>query len=116
MPASIWDVYRQYLGRMISLDELRDWLALHQWNLSDEDEDLADEADVALAHLDDGYGDEDDLRFRLSSTFERRTSTFVMADLVVSHAVLPLISWHETTSERESTAKNKKVRTLTLVA
>ncbi len=66
MIASMQQLYREYLRREVSLDDLRDWLAMNQWELSGLDEELADEADVALAHLDDGYGDEEHLRSRLA--------------------------------------------------
>ena len=81
MTASILDIYRQYLGRVISLDQVRDWLALNQWDLSEPDLDLADEADVALVHLDDGYSNEDLLRVRLSSVLEQYTSQTSLDDV-----------------------------------
>ena len=75
MTISIQDIYRHYLRRQASLAELRDWLALNQWSLSRDDQILADEADVALAHLDDGYGDEDYVRCRLAKALENQTIT-----------------------------------------
>jgi hypothetical protein len=75
MTTSIVDIYRSFLSGGASLDELRDWLALYQWQLSEGEEDLADEADVALTHLDDGYSDEFDLRLRLGVVLERYQST-----------------------------------------
>ncbi len=66
MIASVQQLYREYLRREVSLDDLRDWLTLNQWDLNGLDEELADAADVALAHLDDGYGDEEHVRSRLA--------------------------------------------------
>ena len=66
MTTSIKDAYRMYLEWSMTIGELREWLAVHQWHLVEaEEERLVDEADVALAHFDDGYGDEADLRLRL---------------------------------------------------
>ena len=77
MTTSIQDVYGQYLKREIPLDQVRDWLALNQWDLSGPDRDLADEADVALVHLDDGYSNEESLRVRLSLVLEQYSSQTV---------------------------------------
>lgn len=68
-----WAGYNAYLRQSISLEDFREWLALNQWDLPPDQQELADEADVALAHLDDGYGDEFDLRSRLAGVLERRT-------------------------------------------
>lgn len=73
MNASVQQLYREYLRREVSIDDLRDWLALNQWELNGLDEELADEVDVALAHLDDGYGDEDHLRSRLAFVLRMHT-------------------------------------------
>ena len=73
MIASVQQLYREYLRREVSIDDLREWLALKQWELNGLDEELADEADVALAHLDDGYGDENHLRNRLAFVLQTNT-------------------------------------------
>ena len=57
MATSTINIVRMYLGDEISLDALREWLALHQWELDRSDLDLADSVDVALTYLDDGYID-----------------------------------------------------------
>ena len=80
MNISIQTLFRQYLRMQGSIADLRDWLALYQWNLSESDQVLADEADVALAHLDDGYGDEVDLRERLALVLERYVINTVYFD------------------------------------
>ncbi len=77
MAAVILEMFRQYLRREADLDDLREWLALYQWDLSAEDEELADDADVALAQFDDGYITENFLRYRLQYALEARTITVV---------------------------------------
>lgn len=95
MPASIEQVYREYLHWSISLDDLREWLALNQWDLPEEQQELADEADVALVHLDDGYGDEDDIRERLAAVLARRTirTVKISMNVALESAHLPGVRW-----------------------
>lgn len=95
MPASIEEIYREYLRRSISLDDFREWLALNQWDLPGEQQELADEADVALVHLDDGYGNEDDLRARLAAVLERCTIRTVRMGMNVAleSAHIPQEGW-----------------------
>ena len=80
MAISIQELFRQYFRMEGSIAELRDWLALYQWNLSESDQVLADEADVALAHLDDGFSDEVALRERLALVLERDVINTVYFD------------------------------------
>ena len=89
MTLSIQDVYRRYLGREYSLEQLRDWLALNQWELPIHDRELADEADVALVHLDDGYGTERDLRARLSSVFDQYVHTSGSMEINIAQPAAP---------------------------
>ena len=84
MTASILEMFRLYLRREASLDDLREWLALNQWDLSAEDEELADDVDVALVHLDDGYIDEQFLRHQLAYVLERHTVATVVLSFQVS--------------------------------
>ncbi len=75
MVVSIEEIIRRYLREEMPLAHLREWVAIHQWDLSsEEDETLADEIDVAITHLDDGYGDEEDVRHRLAIVLERHTT------------------------------------------
>ena len=71
MTVSMMEILRQYLGREISLEALRDWLALNQWDLPPQKQELADKADFGLAYLDDGYADEDFLRRSLLKAWFR---------------------------------------------
>ena len=73
MAVTILEMFRLYLGEKAVLDDLREWLAPYQWDLTVEDEELADKADVALAHFDDGYTDEQALRYQLQYAVETRT-------------------------------------------
>lgn len=85
MTSSIHQLYREYLRREISLERVRDWLTLNQWELNGREEELADEADVALAHLDDGYGDEENLRSRLAFVLAKHTVQTVPLDVSTTH-------------------------------
>ena len=85
MTPSIQQLYREYLRRETPLEKVRDWLALNQWELHGLEEELADEADVALAHLDDGYGDEEHLRSRLAFVLAKNTVQTVSLDVASSH-------------------------------
>lgn len=73
MTTSITDITRGTLSDEVSLEDLRDWLALYQWDLSDHDKEFADELDVALTFLDDGYIDKESFRATLSLALRRRT-------------------------------------------
>ena len=81
MNASFQEIVRRYLRKELTLDELRDWLVFNQWDLFEEDQQLADEVDVALIHLDDGYGEEQDLRIRLSMALDRFSMSFAYLEL-----------------------------------
>ena len=89
MTPSIRQLYREYLRRETPLEKVRDWLALNQWELYGLEEELADEADVALAHLDDGYGAEEHLRSRLA---------FVLAKHTIQTGQLDIPSPHDSSS------------------
>lgn len=86
MTPSIQQLYREYLRRETPLEKVRDWLALNQWELHGLEEELADEVDVALAHLDDGYGDEEHLRSRLAFVLAKHTVQTVQLDILSPHA------------------------------
>lgn len=51
-----------YLYGLVGLDYLRDWMALHQWDLDAEGQKLADQVDAALVQYGDGYISESDVR------------------------------------------------------
>ena len=85
MTPSIQQIYREYLRRETPLAELRNWLALNQWELHGLEEELADEVDVALAHLDDGYGDEEHLRVRLAFVLAKHTVHTISFDVASPH-------------------------------
>ena len=59
-------VCQAYINMKITIDDLHHWLALYQWDLGGREQDLADEATLALVHFGDGYGTEADVRQRVS--------------------------------------------------
>ena len=85
MTPSIQQLYREYLRRETPLENVRNWLVLNQWELHGLEEELADEVDVALAHLDDGYGDEEHLRVRLAFVLARHTVHTISFDVASPH-------------------------------
>ena len=68
---SVCDAYTSGSG---ALADVREWLALHQWELEGPLEDLADALDVAIVHLDDGYLDEIQFRQRIEAEVEKALS------------------------------------------
>ena len=72
MTTSIMGILRQYLQRNASLADLREWLALNQWDLPPQEQEIADIADFGLAQLDNGYADEDFLRRSLIEVWLRK--------------------------------------------
>lgn len=74
MLVSVAETFRKYLRRDASLEDLREWLALNQWDLPEDEQSLVDEADAGLAHLDDGYGTETDFRIRLLAVLDQQGS------------------------------------------
>jgi len=91
MTSSIQQLYREYLRRETPLEKVRDWLATNQWELHGLEEGLADELDVALAHLDDGYGDEEHLRSRIAFVLAKHTVQTVQLYISSPHASSPPI-------------------------
>jgi len=112
MNLSIEDIYRMYLKRNIALDRLRDWLALYQWGLSEYEQELADEADVALAHLDDGFIDEESLRLRFQAALEHHTYSVASIDITEVQPYPSLTRSAQVTGTASKTSK----QTLILVA
>lgn len=82
MNLAIEVICRLYLRSVLSLQHLRDWLALYQWDLSDYDTNLATDLNVVLVHFDDGHIDEVSLRARIAEFLERRSLPYVRLDLV----------------------------------
>ena len=76
MNLPIEDIARLYFNRAVSLPELRDWLAVNQWDLSQYDNELVDDIDTLLARMDDGYIDEATLRTLLGNRIEKRRHRF----------------------------------------
>ncbi len=71
MNTSIYEITRQYLNGDISLNALREWVELNDWALTGLEEGLADEIEVALVHVADGFATEDDFRDRIAAYFEK---------------------------------------------
>ena len=107
MTTNIQDVYRLYLKRNISLDALRDWLARNQWDLANEEQHLADEADIALIHLDDGHIDEAALRSRLQDVLERHTIATVAYNIIKVSPELAI--FHHTPQQTCTAAETMRV-------
>lgn len=102
MTISIEDICRLYLKRDIQLAELRDWMALYQWDLSDYYREFADDIDVALAHLDDAYIDEDSLRSHLRSLLERRNMQVAKYEFELKDILPSPFTLHSLTSTSET--------------
>lgn len=113
MTVSIIDVLRQYLHRDLTLDEFRDWLAVYQWDLQKSDQRIADEVDVVLVHMDDGYTDEYELRNHLASILEINTTTTISYDISL-RASLSFRTSAVIASSAGTTSSNRK-RTIRLV-
>ena len=62
---SLIEMCRDFLSDRSSLDDLRNWLAVNQWNLDAAEQELADAVDVAIVHLDDGYSENHEMRHRI---------------------------------------------------
>ena len=81
MTTSILGIVREYLDRTIELASLREWLALNQWDLTGADRNLADDVDVAIAYLDNGYSSEPDFRLNLLSVVLAITTKTVTSQI-----------------------------------
>ena len=85
-PTSIVGIIQQYLRRDVSLADLREWLAVYQWDLPRYAKTLAAILDVEVAYLDDGYINENSLRCRLTSLLEIRQKS---AEAELSNLLVP---------------------------
>ena len=79
-------IIQQYLRRDASLADLREWLAVYQWDLPRYAKKLAGILDIELAHLDDGYINENSLRDSLTSLLEIRQKS---AEAELSNLLVP---------------------------
>lgn len=75
MRVSLDETLRLYLKGSAGLDQVREWMTLHQWDLDDPGRVLTDEVDAAPAQLGDGYITESEVRAWLAHAMETHSST-----------------------------------------
>ncbi|HLF08395.1 MAG TPA: hypothetical protein VI789_03495 [Dehalococcoidia bacterium] len=81
MAFTVDEMLKRYVRGESSLGDLREWLALEQWDLREEERELVDEVDGALVDLASGYVDHVGLREHISFLLRQYTTQFVQVSL-----------------------------------